>query len=183
MVRIASLGALLASFALAAQADDFTDALANALEAYEAGDIQYAREEMGFATQILNEKTANSFSSFLPAALPGWTREMGDASANAAAAMFGGGTMARAEYSSDSGAFSITLLADSPVVASMGAMFANPALMQGKPLRVGRERFIGRDGQIMGLIANRILVQAEGDDEEAILAHLAEMDFRAMASF
>lgn len=173
------------SVALAAPvaADEFTDTVNTALEAYAAGDLNDAREELGFALQILNQQAASSFSSFLPAALPGWTRETGDAASSAAAAMFGGGTMAQADYANGADRFSIMLLADSPMVASMGAMFANPALMQGRMLRVGRERFVERDGQIMGLVANRVLVQAEGDNTEAILAHLGAIDFRALAGF
>ncbi|PKP85368.1 MAG: hypothetical protein CVT80_02925 [Alphaproteobacteria bacterium HGW-Alphaproteobacteria-2] len=166
-----------------AAADDFTDALGTALDAYEAGDIQQARDELGFAMQILNEMSAASFSALLPAPLPGWTREMGDSASGMAAAMFGGGTMAHADYASGSDSFSIMLIADSPMIASMGAMFANPALMQGRPLRIGRERFVEKDGQIMGLIANRVLVQAEGGDRGAMIAHLEAMDFAALAGF
>ncbi len=166
-----------------AAADDFTDALGTALDAYEAGDIQHARDELGFAMQILNDMSATSFSAFLPEPLPGWTREMGDTASGVAAAMFGGGTMAQADYVSGADGFSIMLIADSPIIASMGAMIANPAMMQGRPLRVGRERFVEKDGQIMGLIANRVLVQAEGDDRAAMIAHLETMDFAGLGRF
>jgi hypothetical protein len=61
-----------------ALADDITDALNAAIAAYEAGDLQDARAEIAYATQLLNDLQAEGLAGFLPAALPGWTREVSD---------------------------------------------------------------------------------------------------------
>ena len=67
------------AFAPAASADEFTDVIAGALEAYEKGDITVAREELDYAMKLLTDLKAQSLAGFLPAALPGWTRTEADA--------------------------------------------------------------------------------------------------------
>lgn len=185
-MRTATTAALLAAaLALPAAADDVTDAISNALAAYEEGDVQYAIEELTFAMQLLNEMKAADLVSFLPEPLDGWTREI-DADMPAGLGMMGGGVGAAAEYSRGSDSFTISLMADNPMVAAMAGMLGNTALMTaggGKMVRVGREKFVDQDGEITGLIGNRVLVQASGDDPDAMLAHLEEMDFRALAGF
>jgi hypothetical protein len=52
---------------LPAQADDITDALTAAIEAYEAGDIQDALAETAYATQLLNDVQSEGLAVFLPA--------------------------------------------------------------------------------------------------------------------
>ncbi len=170
-----------------AMADDVSDTITSALEAYEAGDIQFAVEELNFALQLLNEMKAGSLLSFLPEPLEGWTREIDD-DAGAAMAMMGGGVAATAEYRDPTGAgdFSLSLIADSPMVTAMAGMLGNAAMISasgGKLVRVGREKFVDRDGELAGLIGNRVLIQADGDDADAIVAHLETMDFRELANF
>ena len=96
---------------------------------------------------------------------------------------FGGGVGASAEYRNGSDDFTVTFMADSPMVASMAGMLANPALVGGKMVRVGRQKFVQQQDQVMGLIANRILIQISGDNTDAIIAHLESVDFKAMAEF
>jgi hypothetical protein len=170
--------------ALPASADEVTETIQSALEAYSDGDIAYATDELTFALQLLKEMRAGDLLGFLPEALDGWTREV-DPDAAAALTMMGG-TGAAAEYTSGSSDFTITLMMDSPMIAGMAAMFSNPAVLasgQGKMVRVGREKFVSMDGTISGLVGNRVLVQAEGDDTDAILAHLETMDLRALSQF
>ena len=76
-----------------------------------------------------------------------------------------------------------TYMADNPMVASMAGMIANPALVGGKMVRVGRQKFVQQQDQMMALIANRILIQVTGDNTDAIMAHLESVDFKAMADF
>ena len=94
------LAAVLA-LALPAQADDFTDSVAAALEAYEKGDIKGAKEEIDFAAQILAQMKAEGLKAFLPAPMEGWERKDDDGNSGAMAA-FGGGQMASAAYWKDS---------------------------------------------------------------------------------
>ena len=101
----------------------------------------------------------------------------------AARSSFTSGTGAEADYSSDSGSFTITLMADNPMVAGMAAALGNAGAMGAKIERVGREKFMVQDSEITGLIDKRILVQAKGDDIDMMLDLLKSMDFKSLADF
>lgn len=182
--RISTAAAVLLAGAITAQADEVTDTIQSALDAYNDGDVAYATEELTFALQLLKEMRAGDLMGYLPEAQDGWTREI-DADTAAGLAMMGG-TAAAASYSSGSDEFTITMMMDSPMIAAMAGMVSNPAMIAssgGKLVRVGREKFASMDGTVMGLIGNRILIQAEGDDTDAIVAHLETMDLRGLAQF
>ena len=180
------------ALATSAAADDVTDAIDAAREAYDAGDIRYTLEELNFAVQLLNEMKAGNLQGFLPEPLDGWSREIDNEMA-AGMAMMGGGVGASAQYSTGEGdsenykSFTVTVMADNPMVAAVGGMLGNAALVGatgGKIIRVGREKFVIQNGQEMSaLVGNRVLVQAQGNDQDAIIAHLETMNFRAMADF
>ncbi|MEL6643143.1 MAG: hypothetical protein AAFQ79_04350 [Pseudomonadota bacterium] len=168
-----------------ALADDVTEAINNALEAYNEGDVQFATEELNFALQLLNEMKAGALEGFLPEPLDGWTREIDDSMA-AGLGMMGGGIGAGAEYDNGSDRFSLTIMADNPMVAALGGMLGNTAMITasgGKMVRVGREKFMSQDEELTGLIGNRVLIQATGENTDAMIEHLETMDFRALAGF
>ncbi|MDJ0822012.1 MAG: hypothetical protein QNJ09_09435 [Paracoccaceae bacterium] len=180
MKKIAFLVAALAASPL--WADEVIDSLDAAKEAYENGDIQFAIEELEYARQQLMAMKTDSLGAFLPEAPNGWTREI-DNDMAAGLAMMGGGVGAEAEYSGPGGKnVSLTLMADNPMVASMGAMAANAAMMGMKVERINRQRFAIQDDQMMALVANRILIQAEGDLDAARMI-LEQIDFKALADF
>lgn len=182
MTRMTLLFATALSLTAPASADEITDTIQSALEAYNSGDTTYALEELNFAIQQINALKKDSLVGFLPEPLEGWTREIDDQLASGMVA-FGGGVGASAEYSSEGSDFKVTYMADNPMVASMAGMLANPALTGGKLVRVGRQKFVAQDGQFMALVGNRVLIQVEGDDADAITAHLETVDFKAMAGF
>lgn len=164
-----------------AGADEVSDTISAALEAYEAGDVGAAKEELDYASQLLGQMQADTLTGHLPAPLPGWEREVGDA--EAAAAMFGGGIAARAEYFRDGDTLQIEIMADNPMVGSMAAMLGNSAMMaaMGRVKRIGGEKFVLQDGEIMGLIGGRFMVRVEGTAPEADkIAYLEAMDFDAL---
>jgi hypothetical protein len=169
-----------------ALADEIEATLEAALEAYRAGDIDAAKEEADFAAALLAERKAAGLSDFLPKPFEGWSRTEGDAPAGAPA-MFGGGLMASAVYSGPPGDIEMTLMADNPLVASMGAMFSSPQLMamQGEVRRVGRQRYVvTADGEITALVGNRILVQLSGSAPEAEkIAYFEAVDFAGLSDF
>lgn len=182
-MRAPILAALLLA-PLPAAADDITDALSAALGAYEDGDISDALGEIAYATQLLNALQAQGLANFLPEPLDGWTREVSD-DVSASLGFMGGGTAAQATYQGPSGQFSITLMADNPMVASMGAMLGNAAIMSsmGQIVRINRENFLSADGDLSGLIGNRILIQAENGEEADMIAHLEQLDFDELEDF
>ncbi|MEL6798728.1 MAG: hypothetical protein AAFR34_12560 [Pseudomonadota bacterium] len=166
-------------------ADDVTEAINNALEAYNEGDVQFATEELNFALQLLNEMKAGALEGFLPEPMDGWTREI-DEDMAAGLGMMGGGIGTQAEYTNGSDYFSLMLMADSPMVTAMAGMLGNAAMVTasgGKMVRVGREKFMSQDEELTALIGNRVLVQASGENIDAIIEHLETMDFRELAGF
>lgn len=183
-MRLTLAAATLALLPAALFADDVTDTIESALAAYQEGDIAYAEEELTFALQLMKQLKAASLADLLPAAPDGWTRQEDPSAAQGFAMM--GGAAASAEYSNGSESFTLTILIDNPMMASMGAIVANPAMAAasgGELLRVGREKFVAQDNQLIGLIDNRAMVQAEGASRAAMLAVIETMDFGALGDF
>ncbi len=166
-----------------AVADEISDTLLGAIEAYEEGDVQYALEEIAFAQQLLNELKSAALLEFLPEAPEGWTREIEDA--QQIGMFMGGGTGVKAAYSDDGNRFSIAIMTDNPMVAAMSNMFANSAILssQGKLVRVGREKFLDQNGDLTGMIDGRIMVQASGAETEVMVSLLELIDFRELGRF
>jgi len=177
---------LAAGLGSASAADEIEDAIAAGLEAYRAGDIAGAREELDYAATLLGQKKAAGLTAFLPPALDGWTRSDGDASA-AGAALFGGGLSASASYARGGESIEIQIMADNPMVATMGAMLGNPAMMasQGEVRRVGRQRYVvAPDGGVMALVGGRALVQLSGSAaREDKIAYFEAIDFAGLEAF
>jgi len=184
-MRLAAPLALALVVALPAQADEFTDTLQAALEAYEDGDIQYATEELAYAQQLLSDMKSDSLVEFLPPAPAGWTRSVDTEMTAGLAMMGGGGVGAEATYSDGATRFSVTLLANSPMVTAMAGMFGNPAMMSaaGRIVRVGRQKYLDQDGDMSTMVGNSVLVQASGADPDAMLPILEEIDYRGLSRF
>lgn len=185
MKTLLSLG--LATLLLApglSRADEITDTLQAAIDAYNDGDVAYALEELDFARQRMIAIQADAFKQFLPEAPDGWEREVDD-EMQAGLAMMGGGMGATADYRSGDGSqrYTITMMADNAMVASMGAMVANAAAMGMKLERIGRQRVAINDGQAMALVNNRILITVEGGEEDLLMQAMERIDFDALSNF
>lgn len=157
-----------------AGADEIEDAIAAALEAYRAGDIAAAKEELDYAQQLLTQARAETLADFLPEPLEGWTREEAE---SAGAMAFGGGMSASASYHRDGETVEIQILADNQMVAGMAAVFANPAMMgtMGRVKRINRQKVvITPEGEIQALVDGRILITVSGsapiEEKEAYFA-------------
>jgi hypothetical protein len=179
---IISAAITLALTGTAGLADEVTETLQSALTAYEEGDLQYALEELDYAKQLMLTMKTDALSGFLPDAPEGWTREI-NSEINASLGMMGGGVGAEAEYVGDGDSFTITILADNPMVGAMSAMIGNAAAMGMKVERIGREKFAVQDDTVQGLVDNRILVKAEGGDVPTMLKLLEEIDYRELGRF
>ncbi len=168
-----------------AAADEIEDSIEAALEAYLAGDIKLAKEELDFAAQLMAQLKAEGLSGFLPEPLSGWDRQDEDTTQSASA--FGGGLMAQANYSNGSERVEIQLMADNQIVTAMGAMFSNAALMgaMGKVKRINREKVvITNQGELQTLINNRIMIQISGSaDVEVKEAYFAAIDIEGLKDF
>lgn len=178
------MAALLAvGLATPALADDVEAALEAALEAYRAGDIGLAREEVDFASTLLGQMKADGLLAFLPEPMDGWTRETGDGGQSFAA--FGGGAVADAVYRGGGQQVEVTLMADNQFVSSMAVMFSNPAMMgaTGTLKRKGRQRYVvTHEGEVQALVDGRILVQISGSPG-ATEAYFDLIDLEALKDF
>lgn len=177
-----TLSALTLLAATPSLADDITDVLQSAMDAYEEGDVQYALDELEIAKQKLLDLKTNALGAYLPPAPDGWTRE-DNPEAAAGMGMMGGGVAAEATYSDGTTRYTINMMADNAMVASLAGIINNAGVMGLRMERVNRQKFAVQDNEIMGLVANRILVRISGADVDTMLAALGEIDFRAMAGF
>lgn len=169
-----------------AHADDIEDAIQAALEAYQAGDVNAAKEELDFASQLLSQAKAAGLADFLPAPLDGWERSEAESQA-VGSAMMGGGLSANAAYTNGDKRVEIEMLADNPMVAAMAGMFSSTATMgaMGTVKRINRQTVIlTNDGELQALVNNRILIQVRGDAPvEDMEAYFAAIDMDALKAF
>ncbi|MFK7962595.1 MAG: hypothetical protein AB8C46_01370 [Burkholderiaceae bacterium] len=179
------IGAALAGLCTMATADDFTTTLENVRQAYEEGDIAGAKEELDYAGQLLGQMRAQKLQSLLPEALSGWTRKDAEAS-NAGTAMFGGGTTAKAEYRKGKDRINVSIITDSPMLASMAMLFSNPAMAgtQGTMKRINRQKvMVKKDGSITAMVDKRIMIEIKGRapaaDKEAYFAAIDMKELKA----
>jgi hypothetical protein len=186
MFRFIPAAVALGLVALPAAADEFTDTVDSALSAYRGGDITGAREDLDYALKLLTALKAESLARFLPAALPGWTREEADAAESSGMmGMLGGGSTAAATYRRGADELTITLLANSPMISGMAAMMSGiSAIGGGKPIRIQRTEFTQAEQDLQGVVDGKVLISVGGNASvEDKTAYLEAMDFKALAEF
>ncbi|NLV23436.1 MAG: hypothetical protein GXY54_01465 [Deltaproteobacteria bacterium] len=177
---------------MTAWADDVTDSINEALQAYQKGDLAEAVQNLNYASQLIQQKKGEGLASLLPGPLAGWTAE--DATSQAAtAAMFGGGVTAERRYSKDAAGVTIQVVADSPLLQGVMMMFSNPMFATadgGKMEKIGAQKAIvkydaaGKSGDIKIVVANRFLVTVEGRDADLadMKAYAAAVDYQKLAA-
>jgi hypothetical protein len=176
-----------------AVSDEISDGLQDALKAYQEGDLKEATEVVDYVAKLLKEKNANRLTVFLPDAPSGWKRQLVD-TATISGALIGlgqDGTAASAKYTNENGkTVSYTIMADSPMMAMMGAVLSNPALMgnAGKTMRIKRQNvLLDDDGVLQSMVYNRFVIRISPDNSgvgEDILVQLFETtDFDGLKDF
>lgn len=187
-MRLSTHVFVLSALALTAapvHADAISEALDAASAAYATGDLSAAAAQITTAGKEVAAMQSALLAAFFPPAPEGWTRsDNGDLAQGLS--MMGGGAAAESTYESADG-MSITLsaFADNIMVQSFAGVLASPQMMamMGKTVEVNGVPFLVQDGQMMmGLLENRVLVQASG---EAVKAQelLGQIDLSAMATF
>jgi hypothetical protein len=181
------LACALTLLAAAAAADEFTDTLESALEAYHAGDVGAAQQDLDYAGKLLTAMKSESLAKFLPAAPAGWTREESDGGSEAAGVMgmFGGGTVASATYRRGAEEMELSLIANSPMITGMAGMLSGVAAMGGgKPMRIQRTEFALNDEDLQGVVGGKVMVSVGGNATvEDKTALVDGMDLGALADF
>ena len=187
MLRFVPAALALGLVALPVAADEFTGTVDSALSAYRENDLKGAREELDYAVKLLDAMKSASLAKLLPAPLPGWTREEAaedSEGAGMAMAMFGGGTAASARYTDGTADMTITLVADSPMVSGLGAIMTGIAGAGGKPIRIKRTQFTMNEGDLQGVVDNKVMVSVGGSASlEQKTAQIEAMDFEALGDF
>ena len=152
-------------FASVSFADEVTDLLQEAIEAYEQGDLTLVKENLAYTTQLLNQKSADSIAAALPEPFDGWAADDAEASSGAAG-LFGGGVQASRTYTQGDSRVEISITGESPLMSQMLMIMSNPAMAgsMGKMIRIGKQRGIqSQDGDTVTLIFNnRLLITIEG---------------------
>lgn len=179
-------------FTLPLTADNVTDPIETALKAYKDKDYKLAIDELKYATAALQKLDAEENKKLLPDPLDGWTKTEGDTSGQAAMNMFGGGSMTTAEYRRDNEQIEIQIIANSPMIATVGMMINNPMFAGSdgsEPYRYKRIKGIKqKDGstvEITLLIAGQIMIKLSGNNlkESSVLeAYLDKMDMKKIQS-
>jgi hypothetical protein len=189
---VAGITVLLMAIASYAFADDITDSINEALDAYDEGEYTAAVESLNYASQLINQKKSNKLSSILPEPIKGWTAKSSTSQA-VGAAMFGGGITAQRKYIKGNNNISIEIVADSPILQSMMMMFSNPMYATsdgGKLEKINRQKAIvkfnpdTKRGDINIVVAKRFLVTVKGNKTtiDDLKAYAKAIDYKMMKS-
>lgn len=159
-------------------ADDIVEQIELGLELYQEQEYGAAITELEFAIEDMRKMMSGLIAQTFPDAPDGWTaREATSGSAGGAAAMFGaGGTSLERVYQQDDGDGQLTasMMLDSPLIQSMGALFNNPAMIAAQPdmerIRLGREAAVVKwepersRAEVTLLLDGRIMMQVKGEN-------------------
>jgi len=174
-----------------ANADEITDSIKEALEAYAEKAYAETVDSLGYALQLINQLRSDLIKGFLPKPLDGWKAEEGKAQAGAG---FLGGSMIGASrvYRDKRKQVKIDINdAASPMMQGMMTMFSNPAFATaggGKWQKIKRQKAIvkynqdNRNGEITMVVDNKYVVKLEGSnlDKEDMIAYAEAIDYKGL---
>lgn len=190
-LRASVLTALVLTFALtgAARADDVTDQIDAAKEAYKAGDFTLAKQALEVAAQLIEQQKAESLPGYLPAPIKGWKVAEIETEAQGPSTVFGGGVSAKRTYLKEDGTADVTIeiIGDSPLMTQFASIMMNPSLAgaAGKLKVIDKQRaLLTSDGELKLLVANRFLINITGTaDEDAKTAFAKAIDYEKLQTF
>lgn len=188
-----SLGALLLLVTVSSQsltADDVTDSIDEALEAYKEGEYTEAIESLSYASQVIGQKKAEQIGQYLPDALDGWS--VRDKQRSGGSAVFGGGSSSERTYKKGSSSVTVSIAADSPAMQSMMMLFSNPMFAAsggGQLEKIKRQKAIvtydesRQKGDIKIVVKKRFFVSIEGQkvSKEELVAYAEAIDYKKLA--
>lgn len=136
------LGAIIVVAAISvaggAHADKVTDTMEKAAKAYGSGKLSTMVRQLQSALARVRKVLAKAYADAMPPAPDGWRAQRARNSGQMIGVMGGGVTVSRRyRPSSGSGSATAQLIVDSPLLATMGAIYANPAMAQ----NAGYEQF------------------------------------------
>ena len=166
-------------------ADEVSDKLQSAIDAYAKGDLKTASLDIAMATGALAQVKAARIVALLPEAPQGWTRSVNEEyTANLAVA--GGGAGTEATYTDPNGiSLTLSITADSPMMMGMAGMFMNEQMlaMMGKLVEVSGAKLLEQDNSLMTLLDQRIMVNISGMPADQMMPIVEKLDFVKLATF
>ncbi|MDN6323450.1 MAG: hypothetical protein L0J73_12475 [Halomonas sp.] len=164
--------------AQSALADEVIEQIELGLELYQEQEYGAAITELEFAIEDMRKMMSGLIAQTFPEAPGGWTaQEASSGSSGGAAAQFGaGGTARERVYQQEDGNGQLTasMMLDSPLIQSMGAMFSNPAIIAAQPnmerVRLGREAAVVKwepersRAEVTLMLDGRIMMQVKGEN-------------------
>ncbi len=190
--RSAVMVAVMTVLAGSVVADDVTDTIENALDAYKHGEYSTAAEDLSYAMELIKQKKGESLKDYFPKPLSGWKAE--DAtSQTAGSGMMGGGTVVNRRYKKGNSEIAINMVTDSPMMQGFAMMMGNPMFATsdgGKMIRIKRQKAMlkydkrDQSGEISMMVANRIMVTiaGEGISEDELMAYAKAIDVRKLSN-
>lgn len=172
-------------------ADEVTDTINTAVKNYNEGKFAEAAGNLDNAAQMVRQKRGSNLQKFLPAPLSGW--KAGEPKSEAmGASMFGGMLTAEKKYNKEQSGINVKIITDSPMLQSMMMLFQNPMLATsdgGKLEKIKDQKAIVRyqttdkTGQISIVVANRYLIQIDGDSvaEQDMMDYANSIDFDGLS--
>jgi hypothetical protein len=186
IIRGLTLSLLIVTYMVSsARADDVTDEINQALNAYNRKDLPNAMAGLQAALDLLRQNRADTFGAMLPNPPPGWIADRVE-TVSLGVAMAGGGTGATRRYRRGADTVTVSILTDSPMLQAMSALASSGmTAMRGARTQIvnGRRAVYSKDDDTFTVIvADRILVRVEGRNqpEDTLKQFLTAMDFDAV---
>lgn len=163
------------------KADDVTDQINQALQAYEKHDLATAASALDAAGRLLRQSAADNWKAALPAPLTGWTASDAD-SVIVAAAILGGGVQVSRTYQKGDLSVEISLIVDSPVMQSVGGLL-NSGIFNGDDSKLvvidGRKTTYAKSEHSYTTVAGKALITVKGEtvDDATLRSYLKAINF------
>ncbi|GAA0422232.1 hypothetical protein GCM10009133_33490 [Cocleimonas flava] len=188
---LVSLASTLSMLSAPVVADEVSDQITVALEAYNEKDYKSAVEELKFVTAQVQQLYQAEIQQLMPKPLDGW-KEREQKNNNAAAMTMlggmGGGTGMKSEFTRNRENVIVEVMANSPMMGMMTMMLKNPAMMAGqqntKPFRYKKAKGMIKTeknrSEITLVLAGQILITLKGrqlEDDAVLKEYLEQLDF------
>lgn len=177
---------LLFAFSTNVSAENFNQFLDNAKAAYEEKDYELAKLELQDAMKTLNKIATDILIKTFPEAPEGWTADKIRNESNAMT-----GSIISRNYKQDRKSIKATLTHNSPMISSFATIFANPMMMQGEKVRIGRSHAMlqmrpnSKNSELTYLIKGKYLIQLKGrniEDKQILIDLIKNWDLKTIKS-
>lgn len=174
-------------------ADEVTDQLDTARQAYESGELRSAVDSLNFAIAKIQEQMTGRLLLLLPEPLEGWQADPAQSESAGLATMIAGTSLSRRYFREDGAEVTLHLMADSPMLPMLTMFLSSPFMMQAdpqsKPYSIKGARGMlkhspnSTEYEITLMVGSRILIQGEGQgitDAKTIEQYVEALDLDAI---